>query len=134
MFAVGFLHRGTRSAIEIAGGPGFVEGDGPPLLRPRLRIGSKEYTLADAPMAWERAFGWLPTFTWTLDDIVVRGTIFAPFGRDSDVAGAVYALSLENRRGEPIEATVSMEGELGHRQLRVRTPRPFDDARGATSS
>jgi hypothetical protein len=128
VFAVGFLHRGSRSAIEFAGGAGFVEGEGAPLLRPRLRIGAREYSLAEAPMAWERALGWLPTFTWTLDDIVVRGTVFAPFGRDSDVAGAVYALSLENRTGTDIEATFAMEGTLGYRQLRVRTARPFEDA------
>lgn len=127
MFAVGFLHRGTRSAIEFAGGPGFVEGEGPPLLRPRLRVGDREYGLADAPMAWERALAWLPTFTWTTGDIAVRGTVFAPFGRDSDVAGAVYALSLENRGSKDVEATFVMEGTLGHRQLRVRTERAFED-------
>ena len=128
IFAVGFLHRGSRSAIEFAGGAGFVDGEGPPLLRPRLRIGSMEYSLADAPMAWERALGWLPTFTWMLGDVVVRGTIFAPFGRDSDVAGAVYALSVENRGSSDLDATFLLEGTLGHRQLRVRTPRSFEDA------
>lgn len=128
VYAVGFLHRGTRSAIEFAGSPGFVEGEGQPLLRPRLRIGTTEYTLADAPMAWERALGWLPTFTWSLGDLVVRGTVFAPFGRDSDVAGAVYALSIENRGAADLDATFVMEGTLGHRQLRVRTARPFEDA------
>lgn len=127
VFAVGFLHRGSRSAIEFAGGAGFVEGEGPPLLRPRLRIGDKEYGFADAPMAWERALGWLPTFTWTMGDVVVRGTVFAPFGRDSDVAGAVYALSLDNRGSATVDATFVMEGTLGHRQLRVRTDRAFED-------
>src|SRR6185503_8589822 len=128
LFAVGFLHRGTRSAIEFAGAPGFVEGEGPPLLRLRLRIGAREYAFTDAPMAWERAMAWLPTFTWTLGDIAVRGTVFAPFGRDSDVAGAVYALSLENRGGTDADATFIVDGTLGHRQLRVRTERPFEDA------
>ena len=128
MFAVGFLHRGTRSAIEFAGAPGFVEGEGPPLLRPRLRVGAKEFGLSDAPMAWERALGWLPTFTWTMGDIAVRGTVFAPFGRDSDVAGAVYALSIENRGDSDVEASFVMEGTLGHRQLRVQTERAFEDA------
>lgn len=128
VFAVGFLHRGTRSAIEFAGARGFVEGEGPPLLRPRLRIGEREYSFSDAPMAWERALGWLPTFSWTIGDVVVRGTIFAPFGRDSDVAGAVYALSLENRGNRDLDATFMVEGTLGHRQLRVRTERPFEDA------
>jgi hypothetical protein len=128
VFAVGFLHRGTRSAIEFAGAPGFVEGTGPPLLRPRLKVGSKEYSFADAPMAWERALAWLPTFTWAMDDLVVRGTVFAPFGRDSDVAGAVYALSVENRGSAAIDAVFSLDGVLGHRQVRVRTPRAFEDA------
>ena len=127
VFAVGFLHRGTRSAIEFAGAPDFVNGVGAPLLRPRFRVGAKEYSFADAPMAWERALSWLPTFTWTHDDIVVRGTVFAPFGRDSDVAGAVYALSVENRSGRAMDAVFSVDVVLGHRQLRVRRARSFED-------
>jgi hypothetical protein len=129
VFAVGFLHRGTRSAIEFAGAPGFVEGEGPPLLRLRLRLGTgnRELSFSDAPMAWERALGWLPTFTWTSGEIAVRGTVFAPFGRDSDVAGAVYALSLENRGSKDVDATFVVHGTLGHRHLRVRTERPFED-------
>jgi hypothetical protein len=121
------LHRGTRSAIEFAGSAEFVEGEGAPLLRPRLRVGDREFGFADAPMVWERALGWLPTFTWTHADLVVRGTLFAPFGRNSDVAGAVYALSLENRGKAEVEATFIMTGTLGHRQLRVRTSRSFED-------
>src|SRR5690349_6370536 len=79
-------------------------------------------------MVWERALGWLPTFTWTSGDLVLRGTIFAPFGRDSDSAGAVYAISIENRSKSQLDIAISLDGELGHRQLRVRTPRPFEDA------
>ncbi len=79
-------------------------------------------------MAWERAIGWLPTFTCALGGLVVRGTLFAPHGRDADVAGAVYALSVENRGDASLAVAVSLEGTLGHRQLRVRTPRVFDDA------
>ena len=127
VFALGFLHRGTRSAIEFAGGPGFVDGEGPPLLRPRLAMLDQEYRLDDAPMVWERAMGWLPTFTWTKGDVVVRGTIFAPFGRDSDAAGAVYALSLETRSSKDVDVVLTLDGVLGHRQLRVRTARPFED-------
>lgn len=126
VFAVGVLHRGTRSAIELAGGAGFVDGDGPPLLRLRLRVGARDFAFSDAPMVWERALAWLPTFTWTHGDIVVRGTIFAPFGRDSDVAGAVYALSVENRGSSGADVALVAEGTLGHRQLRVRTERPFE--------
>jgi hypothetical protein len=128
VFALGFLHRGTRSAIEFAGGADFVDGHGPPLLRPRLSYGGREHHLNDAPMVWERALGWLPTFTWTSGDLVLRGTIFAPFGRDSDSAGAVYAISIENRSEATLDIAISLDGELGHRQLRVRTPRPFEDA------
>jgi hypothetical protein len=128
VFAVGFLHRGMRSAVEFAGSNAFVDGDGPPLMRLRLVVGGREHSFTDAPMAWERALGWLPTFTWSAGDIVVRGTVFAPYGRDSDVAGAVYALSLENRGKNAVDATFILEGTLGHRQLRVCTEREFEDA------
>src|SRR4051812_13608519 len=60
VFAVGFLHRGTRSAVEFAGAPGFVDGEGPPLMRLTLRLGDREHAFSEAPMAWERALGWLP--------------------------------------------------------------------------
>src|SRR5436190_20722093 len=126
VFAAGFLHRGTRSAIELAGGPGFIDGEGPPLFRLRIRLAGKEYAFSDAQMVWERALGWLPTFTWTMGEVVVRGTIFAPFGRDSDAAGAVYALSVENRGASRLDAALMAEGTLGHRQLRVRTERAFE--------
>jgi hypothetical protein len=128
VYALGFLHRGSRSAIEFAGAPEFVDGAGPPLLKPRLRFGGKDHALEDAPMVWERALGWLPTFTWTRGDLVLRGTIFAPFGRNSDCAGAVYAIAIENRGSAPLEIAVILDGYLGHRQLRVRTPRSFEDA------
>ena len=61
-------------------------------------------------------------------DLVLRGTIFAPYGRDADVSGAVYALSIENRGANEVPVDVTLAGTLGHRQLRVRTPRPFEDA------
>ena len=126
--AVGMLHRGARAAVEFAGSAGFVDGDGPPLLRPVVEIDGVQQDLARSTMAWERVNAWLPTFSCTLGDIVVRGTIFAPYGRDADVAGAVYALSVENRGSASHTVVLRMEGTLGHRQLRVRTPRPADDA------
>jgi hypothetical protein len=43
------------------------------------------------------------------------------------VSGAVYALSIENRTAAAIDVQVSFAGTLGHRQARVRTPRPFED-------
>jgi hypothetical protein len=131
LHALGVLHRGARAAIEFAGHADFVTGHGPPLLRPTLRVGGRERDLAEGRIAWERALGWLPTFTCVLDDLVLRGTIFAPVGRDADVAGAVYALVLENRGGGEADVTLSLEGVLGARQQRVRTARAFDDAHRA---
>src|SRR5690606_23521506 len=57
----------------------------------------------------------------------VRGTLFAPYGRDADMAGAVYALSLENRTERVLEVRCGVEGTLGYRQLRVRSERAFHD-------
>jgi hypothetical protein len=126
--AVGMLHRAARSAIEFAGGPDFVSGSAPPLARPMLGVDGVRHYLSEVPIAWERALGWIPTFTCTIGDLLVRGTIFAPYGRDADVSGAVYALSIENRGAAQRTIDVSLEGTAGHRQLRVQTPRPFEDA------
>lgn len=130
--AIGMLHRASRSAIEFAGAPNFADGAGPALARPSLDIAGVRHELSDVPIAWERALGWIPTFTCTIADIVVRGTIFAPYGRDADVSGAVYALSFENRRKEDTAIDVTLAGTLGHRQLRVRSPRVFEDANRAS--
>jgi hypothetical protein len=127
LHALGVLHRGSRSAIELAGSADFLAGSGAPLLKPTLRIGGATHDFAGTQMAWERALGWIPTFTCTMDGIVVRGTIFAPYGRDTDVAGAVYALAVENRTAEVAEIDIALEGRFAHRQLRVRTARPFAD-------
>lgn len=130
--ALGVLHRGARSAVEFAGHEGFLAGTGPALARPVLEADGKRIELATQGIVWERALHWLPTFTSTVGDLVVRGTIFAPFGRDADIAGAVYALSVENRSDKDVAVTLSLEGTLGHRQLRVRTPRKFADAHRVT--
>ena len=126
--ALGVLHRGARAAVEIAGAPQFLGGEGAPLLQPRLRIGGVERPLGAGGLAWERAMEWIPTFTVALDPLLVRGTLFAPHGRDADVAGAVYALAIDNRGSAPVHVEVSFGGTLGHRQIRVRTPRAADDA------
>ena len=126
--ALGVLHRGARSAVEIAGAPGFLRGEGPALLRPALRVEGAQKPLGAGGLAWERAMEWIPTFTTTIDSLVVRGTLFAPHGRDADVAGAVYALAIDNRASSSVRVEVAFEGTLGHRQIRVRTPRPADDA------
>jgi hypothetical protein len=124
--ALGIVHRGARAAVEFAGGPDFVSGRAPALLKPVIEIDGRVHDLAAGTMAWERALEWLPTFTCTLGDVIVRGTIFAPYGRDVDLAGGVYALALESR-GQARTVRVRMEGTLGHRQLRVRTARPTGD-------
>jgi len=126
--AIGMLHRAARSAIEYAGAADFLAGAGPALARPTLEINGVRHELSDVPIAWERALGWIPTFTCSIGELVLRGTIFAPYGRDADVSGAVYALSVENRASSDATVSVTLAGTLGHRQLRVRTPRRFDDA------
>jgi len=125
--AIGVLHRGSRSAVEFAGGAGFDAGRAPALAKPVLQVDGQPVPLADGSLAWERASGWLPTFTATVGDLVVRATIFAPYGRDADTAGLVYAIAVENRGAREARLVISLEGVLGHRQLRVRTPRPFED-------
>jgi hypothetical protein len=125
--ALGVLHRGARAAIEMAGSPDFMSGQGTPLMGPVLRVGGEVRVLAAEGIAWERAVGWLPTFTCTIGSLVVRGTIFAPYGRDADMAGAVYTFAIENRGTSDVPVEVALEGTLGHRQQRVRTARPFDD-------
>jgi hypothetical protein len=124
--AIGVVHRGARAAVEFAGGADFIDGTAPALLKPIVEIDGQAHDLAGGAMAWERALEWLPTFTCTIGDVVVRGTVFAPYGRDADLAGAVYAIALESR-GAARSVRVRLEGTLGHRQLRVRTARPADD-------
>lgn len=129
--AVGALHRGARAAVEFAGGAAFLDGSAPALLRPVFEVEGVRYELGGGGMAWERAVEWLPTFATSVGPLSVRGTVFAPYGRDADMAGAVYALSLENRTERPLQLRCGVEGTLGHRQLRVRSTRPFHDAHRA---
>lgn len=126
--AVGVIHRAARAAVEFAGGPDFALGREAPLARPYLAIDGVAVDWSDTALAWERAFGWLPTFTVSVGPLVIRATVFAPYGRDADTAGAVYAFAFENRAATAVRVTVGLDGTLGHRQLRVRTPRPFVDA------
>jgi hypothetical protein len=131
--AVGTLHRGARAAVEFAGGPDFVDGSAPPLFKPVIEIDGIVQDLTAGTMVWERALSWLPTFTCLLGDVLVRGTIFAPYGRDADLAGAVYAIGVESR-GAARDVRIRFEGTLGHRQLRVRTARPTGDSSLVTQS
>ncbi|MEO6445062.1 MAG: hypothetical protein ABIZ91_14225, partial [Gemmatimonadaceae bacterium] len=126
--AIGTIHRGARAAVEFAGGEDFASGRESALARPVLTIDGVTVNWSDIALAWERAFAWLPTFTVTIGTLVVRATVFAPYGKDADTAGAVYAFGFENRSGKDVHLTVGLEGTLGHRQLRVRTPHAFGDA------
>lgn len=128
VYALGVLHRGARAAIEFAGAADFEQGVGQPLLRPVVRVDGVVRELAAEGIAWERAVGWLPTFTCAVGSLLLRGTIFAPYGRDADMAGAVYAVTVENRGTTAHDVEVALVGQLGHRQQRVRTARAFDDA------
>jgi len=97
--AVGMLHRGARAAVEFAGGASFAEGAAPPLARLGFTVNGTTLPLARSGLAWERAMEWMPTFTASADSVVIRGTVFAPYGRDADTAGAVYAVAIENALG-----------------------------------
>jgi hypothetical protein len=122
------LHRGARAAVEFAGAAGFADGNTPPLARLSFSVNGAPVSLARSGLAWERAMEWLPTFTGTAESLVIRGTVFAPYGRDADTAGAVYAVAVENRGSAAADVAITLGGTLGYRQLRVRTSRPFEDA------
>jgi len=127
VYAIGVLHRGARSAVEFAGSPDFLSGVGAPLLRLTLIVNGVPSTIEPGALLWERVAGWIPTFTWTVGSLVVRGTIFAPFGRDADYPGAVYAIAVENR-GDVATVEARLTGNPAHRQQRVRSVRTFGDA------
>jgi hypothetical protein len=125
------LHRGARAAVEFAGGAAFADGAAPPLAKLTFAVNGAPLSFTRNGLAWERAMEWLPTFTGATESVVVRGTIFAPYGRDADTAGAVYAVAIENRGTTDIDVTITLDGTLGYRQLRVRSPRAFEDAHSA---
>lgn len=124
---VGVVHAGARSAIELAGSDRFLESDGPALMALRVTIDGVERQIGSERMVWERELSWLPTFSCPLGDVALRGTIFAPYAENADLAGAVITLSFENRASSSATVGVALAGILGHRQQRIRTARRFDD-------
>ena len=124
----GVVHAGTRGAIEFAGNARFAEGGGPPLVALAISIDGKPRPIGAEGMVWEREFSWLPTFSCTIDNIALRGSILAPFGKDADLAGAIISVSLENRGATAVTIALGVNGVLGHRQHRIQSPRVFDDA------
>ena len=119
------LHRGARAALEFVSRPGTgAELPEAPLLRPVLSVDGVEAALGATGMAWERELGWLPTFTCTVGPLLVRGMVFCPFGRDADMAGAVYTFAFENRGPKTRAITLALEIAGGALVPRVRQARP----------
>jgi len=129
---VGVVHAGARGAVEFAGGEGYADGNADPLARIVFVIDGVRHTLGATGLAWERELGWLPTFSCRIGEVAIRGTICAPHGPDADIAGAIVAISIENRALTATSIRLAIEGTLGHRQLRVRTPGVFNDAHRVT--
>jgi hypothetical protein len=131
---VGFVNSTTRSAIEFAGSEDYSDGNGAPLIALRVTIDGSPKVIGGAGMLWERELSWLPTFSCVVDDVAMRGTIFAPCGRDADLPGAIIALSLENRSSRSLQIAVGVGGTLGHRQSRIRSPETLSDAHWARTA
>ncbi len=117
------LHRGARAALEFVSSDTDTASD-KPLLRPVITVDGEPAALGVAGIAWERALGWLPTFTSTVGSLLIRGMVFCPFGRDADMAGAVYTFAVENRGTRTRTVTLALEGEGGALVPRVRRARP----------
>jgi hypothetical protein len=126
------VHAGLRGAIEFAGSADFVNGCIEPLARVTLSIDGNPVLVGGDGIAWERESGWIPSFASRAGDISLRGVICAPFGKGADVSGVVVLVNVENRGHLPVSVELGIAGALGHRQLRIRTPRPFEDAHRVT--
>lgn len=117
------LHRGARAALEFVASDA-ESGSDDPLLRPVMTVDGETVALGATGIAWERALGWLPTFTCTVGSLLVRGMVFCPFGRDADMAGVVYTFAVENRGTRSRTVTIALEGQGGALVPRVRRARP----------
>ena len=127
--AVGMLHRGARSAIEFAGGRGLRRRHRAAARPPDARHGWR--TPRACPMFRSRGSARSAGFrrsrarspTCSCAERSSRRTAATPTSRArctrcrSRIAG-----------GATRSIDVSLDGHAGHRQLRVRTPRPFEDA------
>jgi hypothetical protein len=113
------LHRGARAALEFVA-TGTTGSADAPLLVPELTVDGVATALGAGGMAWERPLGWLPTFTASGAGLVVRGMVFCPFGRDADMAGAVYTFAVENRSAQPRAVSLSLRVHAGALVPRVR--------------
>jgi len=123
LHCVGVVSHALRGAIELAGASGFAAGTAPALLRVSVEVDGTATEIGGERMAWQRVAEWLPTFNTTAGPLVVRGTVFAPFGRAADLPGFVYAVSLENRSDRALTVALSAGGVFGACEHRVRTSR-----------
>jgi hypothetical protein len=121
------VHAEARAAIEMAGADTYLDGNGPPLISIRVSIDGEVRQIGADGMVWERELSWLPTFSCIVGDVALRGTIFAPWGADADIAGAVIAVSVENRGPHALAISLGVAGRLGHRQQRIRSARTLAD-------
>ena len=125
--SIGVVHAQSRGAIEFAGGPDYVDGGAPPLMSITVKHGDERHGLGHSSLAWERLSGWIPSFSSKIGDFSLRGVICAPHGRNADLAGFVFEVTVENRGREKAEIVIGAEGFFGRRFLRVRTSREFGD-------
>ena len=131
---VSALHAGSRGSVEFAGAPGFVNGDAPPLFKIKLTRDGRDHSLGTTGIAWERESGWIPGFNCRIDELAVRGIICAPHGKNADLAGFVFYVTVANRGNSSADLVVTAAGSAGSRLLRVRTAREFSDTTIATRS
>lgn len=130
----GVVHAGTRGAIEFAGNSHFAEGSGPPLVALAISVDGKASPIGANGMVWEREFSWLPTFSCSIGDLSLRGSIITPCGKDADLPGTIISVSLENRGTNAVSVGVGVNGVLGLRQHRIQTSRAFEDGHSVRSS
>jgi hypothetical protein len=131
--SINVVHAGLKGAIDFAGSPDFINGSIEPLMRLAVSINGAPQIVGSEGIAWERESGWIPSFAARLGDVVLRGVICAPFGRGGDVPGFVVLLTCENRGVEELRVRAGLAGTLGHRQLRIRTARAFQDSHRVAS-
>ena len=91
--------RRARRRSSSPAAPDFLDGSGPPLARPMLDIDGVRHELSEVPIAWERALGWIPTFTCTVGDLVrARNDLRAVRARRRRLGRRVRAVDREPRR------------------------------------
>ena len=126
--AIGMLHRGARSAIEFAGSRRFPDGRGPGArsTEPRHRRSTPR------TVGGSDRLGACPRLDPDVHvhdrrDPDSRNRVRAVRARRRRVGRGVRGVARESTARPTSPITATLAGQLGHRQLRVRTPRPFED-------